>query len=192
MLHAKTLHDLEFPRILGLLAAETTTPPGADLALAVRPSPEPAVVQRENNLTGEAVRYLAQHGALPFGTIIDPLPMLDRLDLDGSLLDPQEIVEMLGVMQSGRAIKSDLTSARQAFPALWEPRPTLPDLGNLVRQDPRVRMFDLDHGQRVPVALDVDRFENRQDASNIRGRLRQDHGVGGSVRDHRRVLQKAP
>ena len=88
-MHAKTLHDLEFPRILGLLAAETTTPPGANLALAVRPSPEPAVVQRENNLTGEAVRYLAQHGALPFGTIIDPLPMLDRLDLDvgGSLVE---------------------------------------------------------------------------------------------------------
>jgi DNA mismatch repair protein MutS2 len=129
----KALADLEFPLVLQLLSAETATPPGTALALALRPCVEPAEVERENNLTVEGARYLQQHGTLPFGTLLDPLPLLERLELDGTTLEPPDIMELLAAMKCGRSLKTALTEVRAAYPHLWELARALPDLGNLVR-----------------------------------------------------------
>ena len=129
----KALADLEFPRVLQLLSAETATPPGATLAVALRPRTDPAEVKRENDLTGEAARYLQEHGALPFGTLLDPLPLLARLELDGTTLEPTDIMELLGAMKCGRSLKTTLTGVRAVYPSLWDLARDLPDLGNLVR-----------------------------------------------------------
>lgn len=129
----KTLIDLEYPRVLQLLSVETATPPGTAAALSLRPHTGPAAVRKENELTAEAGRYLQQYGALPFGTLVDPLPFLDRLELDGTTLEPPEIMELLGAMKCGRSLKTALTEVRSGFPRLWELARTLPDLGNLVR-----------------------------------------------------------
>ncbi|HET6277969.1 MAG TPA: hypothetical protein VFG08_04220, partial [Candidatus Polarisedimenticolia bacterium] len=129
----KALADLEFPRVLQLLSAETATPPGAALAAALRPRTEPAEVKQENDLTGEAARYLQDHGALPFGTLLDPLPLLIRLELDGTTLEPPDIIELLSAMKCGRSLKTALTEVRAAYPRLWDLARDLPDLGNLVR-----------------------------------------------------------
>jgi DNA mismatch repair protein MutS2 len=132
-LDENALIALEFPRVLQLLSAETATPPGTALALEVQPCADPVEVERENHLTAEATRYLQQHGNLPFGTLTDPLPLIDRLKLDGTTLEPPDIIELLGAMKSGRSLKSALTEARSAYPRLWELACALPDLGNLVR-----------------------------------------------------------
>ncbi len=129
----KALVDLEFPRVLQLLSAETATPPGSSLALAVQPRADPVEVERENHLTAEGTRYLQQHGNLPFGTLTDLLPLLDRLELDGTTLEPPDIMELLGAMKSGRSLKTALTEARSAYHRLWGLACALPDLGNLVR-----------------------------------------------------------
>lgn len=129
----KALADLEFPRVLQLLSAETATPPGATLAVALRPRTDPAEVKKENDLTGEAARYLQEHGALPFGTLLDPLPLLERLELDGTTLEPTDIMELLGAMKCGRSLKTTLTGVRAVYPSLWDLARDLPDLGNLVR-----------------------------------------------------------
>jgi DNA mismatch repair protein MutS2 len=129
----RALEGLEFGRILALLQADTATPAGARLAAALRPSSDPETVRLENELTAEAVRHLDRHGALPFGMLTDPVPLLSRLEIEGSVLGPLEILDLLTLMKAGRRLKSFLAESRAGFPRLWALARELPDLGNLVR-----------------------------------------------------------
>lgn len=132
-MNEKVLAALEFDQILVLLAAETATPPGAELALALRPENGEEGARRESGLTAEAVRHLDGRGALPFGVIPDARPLLDRLAIEGSILGSLEVVDLLALMKAGRALKSFLTEGRVEYPRLWDLARDLPDLGNLVR-----------------------------------------------------------
>jgi len=132
-MNEKTLSDLEFDTVLESLRLETSTPLGALGASLLRPATDAAEVSRANELTAEAVRHLEQRGALPFGTLTDPLPILRRLEVEGSDASPQEIQELLALMKSGRDVKSSLAQVRDPFPRLWGDARDLPDLGNLIR-----------------------------------------------------------
>ncbi len=127
------LRALEFPAILTLLRERTQTPPGSAAAAALRPATDAAKVRSDSELTVEGARYLSERGALPFGTVADPEPILARLSVEASLLTPLEILDLLGFMKSGRAVKSAITEVRSGFPRMWEAARDLPDLGNLVR-----------------------------------------------------------
>ena len=129
----KTLSDLEFDAIRDSLRQETSTPLGAMRAPALRPATAADEVLRANGLTLETVRHLEERGALPFGTLTDPEPVLCRLGVAGSDASPLEIQELLAVMKSGRDVKSSLALARESFPRLWAEARDLPDLGNLIR-----------------------------------------------------------
>ncbi len=127
------LSSLEYERLLGLLAEETATPPGAASALALRPSFDSAEVRDANRLVAEMMRYLDFRGALPFGVVPDPAPLLSCLGVEGAVLAPLEIVDLVCAMKAGRTLKSSLTETRADFPGLWICARDLPDLGNLVR-----------------------------------------------------------
>src|SRR5437773_11788342 len=111
----KTLSDLEFDTILESLQRETSTPLGAIRAPRLRPASATEDLMRANKLTFESVRHLDERGALPFGTLTDPEPILRRLGVDGSDASPLEIQELLAVMKSGRDVKSSLAQAREPF-----------------------------------------------------------------------------
>lgn len=129
----RVLEALEFPRLLERLAGGAATPMGAALALSVRPSNDVAAIRRDIALTVETVRHLEIRGTLPFGSIVDPRPALARLDIEGSVLAPIEILDLLALMKAGRSVKSFLGEGRAQFPALWNLGRDLPDLGNLIR-----------------------------------------------------------
>ena len=127
------LAALEFDQVLSLLSRETATPPGAALARALRPSFDPAEVERENRLAAAMAGFSESRGALPFGIVPDPSPMLSRLEIEGSVLAPLEVLDLVTLMKAGRGLKSALTEARADYAALFEIARDLPDLGNLVR-----------------------------------------------------------
>ncbi len=127
------LRALEFPEILSLLRERAVTPPGVLAADALRPAHDPAGILLENALTVEALRYLGEQGALPFGTVPDPAPILARLSVQASLPTSIEILELLTLMKSGRAVRAALTEVRGGYPQLWRITRELPDLGNILR-----------------------------------------------------------
>jgi DNA mismatch repair protein MutS2 len=127
------LDALEFPQVLQLLVQEAVTPPGRAAAAAVRPSADPEVVASECELTLEADLYLKRRGHLPFGIVPDVDPILDRLAVDGAVLAPLEVLDILGLLKSARGVKSELTACRPEFPRLWDQARDLPELGNLTR-----------------------------------------------------------
>ncbi len=127
------LNSLEFHDILALLREQTATPIGARLATALRPDGDPAIVIEANDRTTEATRFLDRRGQLPFGTVPDPDPALAHLDVEGSVLAPLEILDLLAVLKAGRLLKAALSESRTGFPGLWTQARDLPDLGNLLR-----------------------------------------------------------
>jgi DNA mismatch repair protein MutS2 len=127
------LSALEYAEILHLLGGMATTPLGAAQARSLRPASEPGEVARENELTVEASRHLDARGSLPFGTLPDPDPLLGRLEIEGSVLAPLEILDLLTLMKAGRGVKAAVSECREQFPRLWEAARDLPDLGNLIR-----------------------------------------------------------
>ncbi|HEV8198493.1 MAG TPA: Smr/MutS family protein [Candidatus Polarisedimenticolia bacterium] len=129
----KLLSDLEFEAVREALQAETATPLGALRASALRPSADPVEVAREQAITLEALRHLEEKGALPFGTLLDITPILDRLGVDGQELGAREVLDVLAVMRAGRDLRAELAPAREAYPGLWRLAADLPDIGNLFR-----------------------------------------------------------
>ena len=127
------LLSLEFDRVLELLAGETATPMGRSSALSLRPSFERVEVEAGNRMLAEMLRYLEARGALPFGIVPDTAPLLSRLDVEGAVLAPLEVLDLVSTMKAGRVLKSTLTETRVEFPTLWAWARELPDLGNLTR-----------------------------------------------------------
>ncbi|HET8946141.1 MAG TPA: hypothetical protein VFQ07_04095, partial [Candidatus Polarisedimenticolia bacterium] len=129
----KLLSDLEFDSVREALQAETATPLGALRAGSLRPSGDPQEVAREQAITLEALRHLEEKGALPFGTLLDVTPVLDRLGIDGQELGAREVLDVLAVMRAARDLRAGLAPAREAYPGLWRLAGDLPDVGNLFR-----------------------------------------------------------
>jgi DNA mismatch repair protein MutS2 len=129
----KLLSDLEFDAVREALRAETATPLGGLRAGALRPSGDSQEVDREQAITLEALRHLEEKGTLPFGTLLDVTPILDRLAVDGQELGAREVLDLLAVMRAGRDLRAELAPAREAYPGLWRLTADLPDIGNLFR-----------------------------------------------------------
>jgi DNA mismatch repair protein MutS2 len=56
-----------------------------------------------------------------------------RLEIEGSVLAPLEVLDLLTLMKAGRTVKASLSESRGEFPRLWDAARDLPDLGNLIR-----------------------------------------------------------
>ena len=129
----KLCSDLEFGAVLAALGSLAATPLGALRAAALRPFRDPGEVAREQRITLEALGHLEERGALPFGTLPDTTPILDRLGLEGRELGAREVLDLLALMRSGRDLRASLAQARETYPGLWRVTADLPDVSNLFR-----------------------------------------------------------
>jgi len=165
-----TLAALEFDQILRLLAGETVTPAGAARALEVAPAYEADDVERENRLTTEMTRRIERLGLLPFGEVPDASPLLARLEIEGAVLAPLQVFDLITLMKAGRTLKTALAETRAECPRLWEIGGGLPDLGNLVRfLDGKVattgELEDSASDELHAVRLEIRRRNERLDAA---------------------------
>src|SRR5262249_50715257 len=87
----------------------------------------------ENRLTTEMTRRIERLGLLPFGEVPDASPLLARLEIEGAVLAPLEVFDLITLMKAGRNLKTALAETRAECPQLWDIGGRLPDLGNLVR-----------------------------------------------------------
>ena len=189
---------LEFDEVLKLLAAESVTPPGAARATEIVPAYDPESVDRENRLAAEMTRRIEAHGFLPFGVVPDASPLLSRLEIEGAVLAPLEVFDLVALMKAGRTLKTALAETRAEFPRLWDIAGELPDLGNLVRFldgkiAPTGELEDGASDELHAVRLEIRRRNERLDAAlvSIAGRAEvaralQDTFI--SIRSDRHVI----
>ena len=91
-------HDLELlelPAVLARLAAATASEPGADLAAAVVPSPDPAVVELLQRQTADAIALLDEAEDPDLGGAADVREAADHAERGGAL-DPAGLVGWRG------------------------------------------------------------------------------------------------
>ena len=106
----KSLHTLELPSVLTMLAAEATGETAKELAMALLPATEPAEVRRRLAETTAAKTMMVVRGSPSFYGVKDVRPALARADLGGSL-NTRELLHIAGVLQCARLVRGYLAEA---------------------------------------------------------------------------------
>jgi DNA mismatch repair protein MutS2 len=113
----KHLHTLEFPEVLGHLARQASFSAGAELALALEPSPVLAEVQQRLQETREARYLLDSQGGLSLGGAHAIRPLVDTARR-GGLLSPNDLLDITGTLRAGRRVQRILERLHGQAPRL--------------------------------------------------------------------------
>jgi len=113
----KSLEMLEFPRILERLARHTSFSAGRELALALRPSPDPEEVRRRLAETGQARALLSSRSCPSLGGVKDVRPLAKDAQR-GIVLSPAQLLDIRDTLQAGKSLRRALLHSARQFPLL--------------------------------------------------------------------------
>ena len=117
---------LEWPEVLALLARETRTAMGRDLAQTALPLTDRDAIRRALQETAQARAALGQTGAPPWDGVVDVRPMLEAARVPGSVAEAADLAALIPLLEAagrlrayGRAIAPlapDLATRLAGFP----------------------------------------------------------------------------
>ena len=113
----KTLHTLEYPKMLERLAAYAAFSASAELARSLHPANKLEEVQRLQKLTTEARLLLSINGDTTVGGATDVRPLVERAARHG-VLDPSELLAVKDTLISARSLARYFERAAEQFPTL--------------------------------------------------------------------------
>ncbi len=116
-MNRRTLHVLEFEKIISLLKQETATSVGKNRAGDMMPLIDMEQINVLQEETDEAVHVLRLDKTVPFAHIANITPSLKRSEI-GSTLDARECVDIAGVIYSGRQVKRFFENVEEDLPLL--------------------------------------------------------------------------
>jgi DNA mismatch repair protein MutS2 len=183
-LDAKTLTDLEWPRVLDALAERCRGEAGRRLARAMPFAPTPAVARVALAEAREAFSAEARGEALPLYGLRDVAEAIERLRV-GAVLAPGELRDVGAMLGSARALRRYLSARKQTLPALASACLTDPTLDEI--EGALTEAFDADGllADHASPRLRELRLEYR----NVRGRMVS--RLEELMRRHEAVLQDA-
>ncbi|HWJ03836.1 MAG TPA: endonuclease MutS2, partial [Verrucomicrobiae bacterium] len=115
----KTLHKLEFHKIIEKLMGCCTFQVGKDLAEALIPFETLAEAARGQQETSEAKDVLRLFPTLPLGGLRDVRSYLRKVEI-GGILQPSEFLDLSGTLQGGRRLKTFIAELPPKYPLLKE------------------------------------------------------------------------
>lgn len=132
----RTLETLELKPLIELAARHVQTQPGGARMRSLRPMTSRSDVIRELELTGECVSFLNTRGRFGLGGIDDPEPIVAKLHIEGTSLEPREILSIERLLFVGKELKELVRSADQtgSFPHLSHIASQIPDLKSLMAE----------------------------------------------------------
>ncbi|MDX2194643.1 MAG: hypothetical protein NW201_14965, partial [Gemmatimonadales bacterium] len=110
------LATIEFPEVLALVAACAAGPLGAERIRARRPGTDRAALEAELALVGEVAALQRQGDPLLAAAVPDVRPALQRLRLDGAVLDASALRDLLALLVAARAVALDLRRVAERAP----------------------------------------------------------------------------
>ncbi|MCB0203811.1 MAG: Smr/MutS family protein [Anaerolineae bacterium] len=116
-MNAKSLHTLEFDKILQRLAERTSFSAGAQLARDMLPTDDLTLARHWLAETAEARRLLSEHSDVHLGGVFDVrvyLPQAER----GAVLLPNELLEIRSTLQRARSLRNILVRVEGRYPVL--------------------------------------------------------------------------
>jgi DNA mismatch repair protein MutS2 len=118
-MHSKSLQTLEFFKVLARLAEHTSFSAGRELAEALRPASDPAVVTRALRETREALHLLEVRAGVQFGGAHDVRPQVGHARI-GATLQPQDLLDIRDTLARARALRRTLLRLGADAPRLAE------------------------------------------------------------------------
>lgn len=128
---SKTLHTLEFHKILERLAGYCAFAPSADKARALRPTKDLDEALRRLAETSQAVQMLVTRPDLSIGGARDIRELVD-LAAHGGVLAPQELLDVKSTLVAARNLSRTFERLDQQFPALYALASEIPPTSGLV------------------------------------------------------------
>lgn len=110
-LYEKSLKTLELPAVLEMLAGEAVSEPAKESVLALRPAESEYEVKRRLGETSAAKAMMVLHPAPSFSGVRDVRSSLARADI-GGMLNTRELLDIAGVLQTTRTVRSYADDAR--------------------------------------------------------------------------------
>lgn len=115
----RALRVLEFDTVLEHVAGFAATDAGREAVRRLTPAADPEVVRARLAATAEVVRFLAARPDWFFPDLPDPAPALERLAVEGSVLDPGELHRLAALLAAARSLAGSLAAEpREEVPAL--------------------------------------------------------------------------
>ena len=132
----RTLKTLELEDFLALAARYVQTAPGRKRMLLLQPSSLQADILQELTITGECAEFLSTNGKFGLAGIEDPKPIVEQLQIEGTSLDPKQILQVEKLLLSSRQIKSLIKNVEPAgsFPNLQRIAAAIPDTRPLLAE----------------------------------------------------------
>src|SRR5690349_2109715 len=130
----RTFKTLELDGLVALLARHVQTPLGRRRALALQPTADATAINQALDLTTEAADYLATGGAFGLGDVADPSSSLAELHVQGTSLDPHQILALQALIGSGMDLRGQFSEAetRARYPNLSGIATRVPDLRRML------------------------------------------------------------
>lgn len=130
----RTFEALGLKELVELAARHTQTAPGRARMLSLMPSITPAEIRTELEITSECVAYLAGRGRFGLSGIQDLDPILARIHIEGTSLEPREILAIERLLFVGKEVKEQIKAASPdgCFPHLSSLISSIPDLKSLL------------------------------------------------------------
>jgi DNA mismatch repair protein MutS2 len=133
----KTLHTLEFPKILERLARYTAFPASAEKARQLQPTPDIEEARRRQEETAEGARLLATHHDLTIGGARDVREQVE-LAARGGVLTPTELLDVKSTLVAARTLARVFERIGGEYPNLTELAMQLPQPPGLIDTITRV------------------------------------------------------
>ena len=114
----RTYGTLELGDFLTLAARHVQTIPGRQRMLQLRPSVSRSDIQRELDLANECVDFLSVNGNFGLAGIEDPAPILAHLQIEGTRLEPKQILALEKILSTCRQVQVLIRNAEpvDAYP----------------------------------------------------------------------------
>jgi DNA mismatch repair protein MutS2 len=113
-----TLNMLEFPRVREIVAGYASFSASHDLALALKPSPDPARVSQLLRQATEARRLLALRPDFGIGPAADVREQV-QLAGKGKIVDTLVMLDIARTLSAARSARNSLQKVAEEIPGLW-------------------------------------------------------------------------
>jgi DNA mismatch repair protein MutS2 len=130
----RTFNTLELEELKRLLAGHVQSPLGRARALSLLPSTDRDHLELMLTLTTECVDYLSTGGAFGLGDVSDPSQALSQLGIEGTSLDPHEILSLQRILSVGVEVRGQFSDPeiKLRYPGIAAVALKIPDLRRLL------------------------------------------------------------
>jgi DNA mismatch repair protein MutS2 len=132
----RTFETLELHSLIELAARHVHTAPGRSGMLALRPLTSKSAILTELEITSECVSFLSTRGKFGLSGIEDPEPIIAQLHVEGTSLEPRQILAIERLLLVARDVRGLIKEAEPTglFPHLSRIASQIPDLRHLLSE----------------------------------------------------------